>query len=115
MGLVAPLYLPGGRSNHLLLGALLLKPSQVRAGAEERGLAVQGGGGARTVVQGACWGKGGVGGSKGGTIRSMWCFEWIREEDITDKKRIGEGEIVKDIKTIYNRWALWMTIKWDGC
>jgi hypothetical protein len=52
------------------------------------------------VVQGACWGKGGVGGSKGGTIRSMWRFEWIREEDITDKKRI-EGEIVKDIKRQY--------------
>ena len=66
-------------------------------------------------MHGTCWGKGGVGGSKGGTIHSMWRFEWIREEDITDKKRIGEGEIVKDIKTIYNRWALWMTIKWDGC
>ena len=79
----------------------LLKPSQARAGAEERGLAVQGGGGARTVVQGACWGKGGVGGTKGGTTRSMWCFEWIREEDITDKKRKGEGEIVKDITRQY--------------
>lgn len=99
---------------HLLLRALLLKPSQACAGVVERGLAVQGSGGARTVVQGACWGKGGVGGSKGGTIRSMWRFEWIREEDIMDKKRI-EGEIVKDIKRIYNRWALWMSIKWDGC
>jgi len=86
----------------------LLKLSQARARAEERGLAVQGGGGARTVVHGACWGK-------GGTIRSMWRIEWIREEDTTDKKIIGEGKIVKDIKTIYNRWALWMTIKWDGC
>jgi len=60
-----------------------------------------GGGGARTVVHGACWGKGGVGGSKGGTIHSMWRFEWIREEDIAHKKRIGEGEIVKDITRQY--------------